>query len=94
MTDSLDFDFQWSKAKNGWHSIDAHFHEGARSVLLSFFPVNIANILIIYNNDHIAFDLPDLQHKKLWTLHWRSIWELGRVREARSCAYEASQYCI
>ena len=78
-------------AKNDWRSIEAHFHEGARGVWLSFSPIQSANTLIIYRNDHIAFDLPDLEDQKSLTLRWGSISEWGREREACSCAYKASQ---
>jgi len=45
-------------------------------------------------NEHIAFDLPDLQDQKSLTLRWRSTSEWGREREAPSFAYKASQYPI
>ena len=55
-------------AKNRRRSIDAQFHEGAQSVSLSVFPIKAANTLIIYRNDHITFDLPDVQDQKSLTL--------------------------
>jgi len=70
MMDASGVDYQWLKAKNHWRSIDAHFYEGAQSVLLSSFPVKAANTLIIHRNNHIAFDLPDLQDQKSLTLCW------------------------
>jgi len=53
-----------------------------------------ANTLVIYRNDDIAFDFPDLHDQKSLTLRWHSISEWGREREARSFAYKASQYRI
>ena len=81
MTNALGFDYQWWNAKNRWCSCDAHFHEGAQSVSLSFFPIKAANTLIIYKNDDITFDLPDLQDQKSLTFNsrighrvWRSLY--------------------
>jgi len=94
ITDELHFDYQWWKAKNCYCSVDAHFHEGAWCLPLTFSPIKVANTLIIYRNDHIAFELPDLQDKKSLTLCWHSISEWGRDRETRSFAYKARQSCI
>jgi len=41
--------------------MDAHFHDGAGSMSLSLFPITAANTLIMYHNNQIAFELPDLQ---------------------------------
>jgi len=94
MTNASRFDCQWWMDKYCWGSSEAHFHEGARSVSRCFFPIKAANTLMIYRNDHIAFDLPDLQDQKMLTLRWRSISEWGRECEVRSFAYKASQYRI
>jgi len=94
ITDALGYHYQWWKVKNHWPSVDAHNHEGALSVSLSGFPIKAANTVIIYKNNHIAFDLPDLQVHKSLTLRWRSISEWGRECGARSFAYKASQYCM
>jgi len=94
ITNTSHIDYQWWKAKNHWHSIDAHVHEGARSMLPTFFPIKVANTLIIYRNDHIAFELPDLQNQKSLMLCWCSISEWCRERESSSFAYNASQYHI
>jgi len=92
MTNASHFDYQWWKAKNHWRSVDTHYHDGAWSVSLSFFPIKAANTLIIYRIYHTVFDLPDLQDQKSLTLCWRSISEWGREHEARSLAYKTSQY--
>jgi len=94
MTHASSFDYQWWMDNNWWCSVDAHSHEGARSVSLSFFPMKAANTLIIYWNDRIAFDLPDSPDKKSSTLHWRSISEFGTEHEACCFADKASQYRI
>jgi len=61
ITEASCLDYQWWKAKNCWCSIDAHFHEGPRSVSPTFFHMKAANTPKIYRNDRIAFKLPDLQ---------------------------------
>ena len=60
----------------------------------SCFPIKTANTLIIYRNDHIAFELPDLQDQKWLTLRGRSISECGREGAARSFPDNASRYTI
>jgi len=94
ITDASRFDYRWWKAEILWHSVDAHFHDGARSVSPTFFHINAANKLSTYRNDHIAFELPDLQDQKLLTLCWCSISEWCGERDTRSFAYNASQYPI
>jgi len=93
MTDASGFDYQCWNAKNCRRSVDAHFHERARSMSLSLFTIKVANTLIIYTNDHIAFDIPNFQDQKLLTRDWRSISEWGREREANSFCYKTCQYC-
>ena len=71
MTDVSRFDYQCCKAKNVSRSVDAHFHEGVRNVALSLFAMKAANTLIIYRNNHIAFELTDLQDSKSLTHNFR-----------------------
>lgn len=40
-------------------SIDAHFSDGAESVLLFVLPMAVARTLIVYHNDHITFLIPE-----------------------------------
>ena len=94
MTDTSPVDCPWWKPKNCWRSVDAHFHVVAWRVSLSLFPIKAANTLIIDRNDHMAFELPDLQDHTLLMLRWRSIPEWGRECVGRSFAIEASQYRI
>jgi len=61
--DASRFDYRGWMAKNLWHSVDAHFHDGAGSVSLSLVLLKAAYSLIIYTNDQISFELPDLQHQ-------------------------------
>jgi len=67
-------------AKNRWHSIDAHVHDGAGSMSLSHFAMKAANTLNIYSKDQIAFKLPDIQDQDLMTLCWHALSECGRKR--------------
>jgi len=64
------------------------------SMSLSSSHIKAAYTLIIHRNDHIAFELPDLQDQKSLTLRWHSISDWGRERVARSFAYGAGQYRI
>ena len=48
-------DFQRWKINNCWRSVDAHFQDGAGSVLLFFLPIMAANTLIMYNHDQMNF---------------------------------------
>jgi len=91
MTDESCFDYQWWKAQDRWHLIDACSHKGARSVLPSYFPIKAANTLIIDMNNHIAFDLPNLQDQISLRLRSLSISEWGMERDARSIAFIPSQ---
>jgi len=94
MTNALHFDYPWWKAKNRWHSIDAHFDHEAGSVTLSLFPVNVANRLILYRNDQIAFEIPDLHDPNSLTLCWPAFSDWARERVALAFAYTARQYRI
>jgi len=59
ITDASRFDYPWWKAKNCWHSVDAHFHDGAGNVAPSRSQIKAANTLIMHSNDQIASELPD-----------------------------------
>ena len=67
------------KTTNRWHSVDAHSHNGAVSLLLSSLPIEAANGLDMPKSDKIAVWLPDLQNHKSLMLRWRSL--SGYVRE-------------
>jgi len=91
---ALGFDYRWWKPKNCWQCIDAHFHDRARSVSLSVLPLKEANTLIMYNNDQVTFQLPDLQDQKLLTLCRRSFSEWGREGVTLSFAHTGNLYLI
>ena len=63
-------------------------------MLLSLFPIEAANTLIMPNNNRIALDLPDLQDQNSFILCWCSFSELGSQCVALCFAYEVSQYRI
>jgi len=92
MTNASRFDYQWWKAKNRCHSIDAHLNEGARSVSLYVFPIKAANTLIINRNDHIASDLADLQDQQSLTLCWRPFSWRGTERASICFPSKGGQY--
>jgi len=60
------------KTKNHWHFIDAHFQNGAITVLLSLLPIKTAITLIIPNHYQITLQLPNLNDEKWLTLCWHS----------------------
>jgi len=53
-----------------------------------------ANILIMYSNVQIAFELPELQDQYSLMLCWCSFSDLGREHVTLSCAYTASRYLM
>jgi len=56
------------KTQHGGRSVDAHAKNGAVTVLLSLLPIEAANTSIMYNNDKVTGELPDLQDYKSLTL--------------------------
>jgi len=78
ITDVPCFDYPRWKAKNHWCSVDTHFHDWAGSVSLSLFSIEVANTLITYGNDQIAFQLPDLR-VVLATVPDRHFWSGSRL---------------
>jgi len=94
ITDALPFNYLWWQANYGWHSVEAYFHDGARSVSLSLCSIMMADTLIMYSNNHIAFDIPDLYDHNWMTLCWCWFSEWGRWHAALHFADKASQYCI
>ena len=94
ITDAWRFDYQWWKAWNCWHSVDAHSHDGAGHVDLSLFPIKAANTLITNSNNQIASELPESQEQESLMLRWHTYSEWGRECVALSVAWKASQYHI
>jgi len=71
-TTKLLHNYQTNKTKNHWLSVDAHFQDGAGSMLLSLLPIKGGNTSIMCIHYQIAFLLLDLQDQKSLMLHWRS----------------------
>ena len=75
ITDTSHFDYPRWKAKNRWHSADAHLHDGAGNVPPSLFPLNMANTMNTHRNNQIPSAFPELQDSRSLTLRWRSFSE-------------------
>jgi len=67
------------KARNHWHSVDAHTQTGALTVLLAILPIKAANTLVMHSSNQIIFDIRDLQDHKRLILCWRSF-RHGHIR--------------
>jgi len=94
MIDTSRCNCPWWRANNYRYSIDAHCHDSAGIVSLSPLGIKTLNIVIMYSNDWITVELPDLQDQYLLTLCWSSLSRWGRERVALSFAYKASHYLI
>ena len=77
--------------KNGWCSIDAHFHDRAGRVLLSVLPIKAAknSFMTDYNLSEVWF--PRTHDQKSLTLRWRSFSWGCRKGIANRFAYKGSQ---
>jgi len=60
----------------------------------SCFPIKAANTVIMYRNDQITFELPDLQDLDSLMLCWRSFSACSMERVALSFSYKASEHRI
>ena len=47
------------RTKNGWRSVDAHFQDGAGSVLLSVLHIKVVNAVVMYKHYKITCQFPD-----------------------------------
>ena len=82
------------KTKNCWSSVDAHFQNGAETVLLPLLPIKAANTAIILNYYQLSFELPDLRDQKLLTLYWRSLSWWCNEDILHCFDYTGSQYIV
>jgi hypothetical protein len=80
--------------KNRWCSIDAHFHDGARSVLLSVFAIKPVNTSFITIWNLSLHRKPKIDDQESFTLRWRSFSSLGRERFTVAFAYKGSENCV
>jgi len=53
------FNFPTYRTKNCWRSVDAHFQDGAGSILLSFLRIIVGYTVVMYNRYKITSQLPD-----------------------------------
>jgi len=60
------------KTKNRWHSVDAHFQNGAGRLCLPLLPKNPANTPFMNGGNRSPLRLPMMQYQNLLTLCWRS----------------------
>jgi len=87
-------DYPGYMTKNCWHSIDAHFQDGAGRLLLSLLPIQAANTSFITICNLSPPRLPKIHDQESLTLHWRSFSWWGRETFTVSFAYTGSQYFI
>jgi len=59
-------DYPRYMTKNCWHSVDAHFHNGAGSVSLSVFPIKAANTSFMTICNLLLPRLPKYMTKNRW----------------------------
>jgi len=57
---------------NCWHSVNAHFHDGAGSILLSLLPIKAANTSFMTIHNLSPPRLPIIHDQEWLTLRWRS----------------------
>ena len=84
-------EFPGQMPKNCWHSVDAHFHDGAGRILLSVLPIKGAKncFMTQYTLSEVSFPkTPDYQSL---TLRWRSFSRWGREGIAVCFAYKGGQ---
>jgi len=87
-------DYPRYMTKNRWCSVDAHFHAGAGSALLSLFPIKAANtsLMTICNLSHHR--LPMIHDYESLMLRWRSLSWWGRECFNVSFTNKGSQYFV
>ena len=87
------FNILWSKAQDRRNSLDAHSHDGAGSVSLSFLLIKDGNTSIMCSHYRIAISSPDLHDHTLLTLHGRSFSKRDLESLAFFFALKGCQYC-
>jgi hypothetical protein len=85
-------DYRRWKTKNCWHSIDAHFQNGAGSVSLSLVLIKAAYTSFMNVCIQLPLRLPKIQDQKSLTCHWLSFPGWGRERFALVSNYKGGQY--
>jgi len=80
--------------KNCWRSVDAHFHDGAGSMLLALLPIWAADTLFMTTCNLSPRRLPMTHDEESLMLLWCSFSWWGRERFTVSFAYKGSQYFV
>jgi len=71
-------DYPRCETKNRWHSVDAHFHDGAGSISLPLLPIKGANTPFMTRCNQSPVRLHNMQDQKLLTVCWPSFAGCGR----------------
>jgi len=79
---------------NCWRSVDAHFHNGAGSVLISLLSIKAANTLFLSICSLLPPRLPQIHDQESLTLRWRSFSWWGRVGFTFYFVYKGSKYFV
>jgi hypothetical protein len=87
-------DYPRYMTKNGWHSIDAQFRDGAGSSSLSLLPIEATNITFMTVCNLSPHRLSKIHDQESLTLHWHSFSWWGREHFTVSFAYRGNQYNV
>jgi len=90
MTNSL-FTYLTYETNNRWHSIDAHFQNGAGSVSYSLLRINAVYTSFMNVCIQLPLRLPKMQDQNSWTRCWLSLLEWARERFSIIFGYIGSQ---
>jgi len=92
ITSKSRFYYPTYQTKNCWCSVDGHFHDGTRSVSLSFLRIKVVNAVVMYKHYKITSRLPDQQDLTSFPICWRSFSRWGREHVAILFAYKGWQH--
>jgi len=86
------FDYRTYMTKNRWRCVEAHFQDGAGSLILLFLIWQACNTSCINGCNQSAFRLPKMHSQRSLTLCWRSFSEVSSDRVLYSFAKKVRQY--
>jgi len=69
-------------AKNSWCSVDAHFHNGAVTVLFTLLPRKAASRMVMGSTNQVTFQLLNLEDYKSVTPRWCSLYSTVQRRSS------------
>jgi len=87
-------DYPICKTKNGWRSIDAHFHDGVMHLSCTVSEEKTARTFYMNYFHKAILKLAKMRDKKSLTLHWHSLSGCGREGGAIVFASKGGQYHI